>query len=880
MNRSMASSLFVALALTLVCGLSHAKPVVELRPDDHICLVGNGLGESLQHHPDWETLLHTRFPKHRLVVRNLCVAADTPQLRPRSMDFGSPDEHLSHSQASVILFFFGGNEAFHGDEGTEDFRAQLQQLLVHTQEQKYDGQAAPRIVLVSPIAHEDLRDPNLPNGRQHNEQLKQYTQLMREVAAAHNVGFVDVFTPTLKQMQDPVRWTSNGIHLNKFGHQNFAPILDQALFGEPPSEVSVTANLRDAVAEKNFQWWHRYRAVNGFYIYGDRSKLTFEPDKSFTNADVMERERQILDVMTANRDQRIWDIAQGNQVPSEIDDSNTPEFYDVVTNFNLEQQGKTGQLTYLSPTESVAQFEIADGYQIECFASEQEFPELANAVQFAFDAKGRLWVACMPSYPQYLPKQEINDKVVILEDVDQDGQADKCTVFADGLHVPTGIELGDGGAYVAEQPDLLFLKDTDGDDRADVRVRRLRGFDSADSHHSISAFTWGPGGSLYFQEGTFHHSQIETPYGAVRVKDAAVFRYDPRQENLDVFVSYRFNNPWGHIFDRWGQNFVADASDGANYFGTAFSGHVEYGRKHPRMQQFLEKRFRPTAGCEFVSSRHFPDSVQGNFLLNNCIGEQGVYQHTMEEVDSGFVATEIEPLLRSKDRNFRPVDLEFGPDGALYICDWQNALVGHMQHSIRDPSRDQKHGRIWRITYPGRPLLQPAKIDGQPIGELVKLLAAYEDRTRYRVRRELRKHETSDVIQTVNAWLSELDESNATSAHHQLEALWIHQQHNRVNTALLEKLLTSPEPRARAAATRVVCYWRDQLESPLKLLARSATDTHPRVRLEAVRACSFFTGENASEAAEVALASLEHPTDYYLDYTLKETMDTLDPYLQ
>jgi hypothetical protein len=413
-----------------------------------------------------------------------------------------------------------------------------------------------------------------------------------------------------------------------------------------------------------------------------------------------------------------------------------------------------------------------------------------------------------------------------------------------------------------------------------VRVRRLRGFDSADSHHSISAFVWCPGGSLYFEEGTFHHSQVETPYGPVRVKNAAVFRYEPRTERFDVFISYGFANPWGHTFDRWGQNFVADASGGANYFGTAFSGHVEYDRKHPEMGQFLTKRFRPTAGCEFVSSRHFPPEAQGNYLLNNCIGEQGVYQHTVEESGSGFTANEVEPIVRSKDRNFRPVDLEFGPDGTLYVCDWQNALVGHMQHSLRDPHRDHTHGRIWRITYEGRPLLEPVKIAGQPIAALLELLKLSEDRTRYRVRTELRERPSDDVVAELARWTASLDPSDPDYEHHLLEALWVHQHHHRVNRELLQRVLKSPEPKARAAATRVLCYWRDDLKDALDLLAPQAVDEHPRVRLEAVRACSFFKGAEASRAAEIALSSLEKPTDYYLTYTMKETMDTLDPYLQ
>ena len=157
------------------------------------------------------------------------------------------------------------------------------------------------------------------------------------------------------------------------------------------------------------------------------------------------------------------------------------------------------------------------------------------------------------------------------------------------------------------------------------------------------------------------------------------------------------------------------------------------------MQHFLKKRVRPTSGCEFVSSRHFPPQAQGNFLLNNVIGFQGILQHTVKDAESGYAATEIEPLLFSADRNFRPVDLQFGPDGALYIVDWFNPLVGHMQHSLRDPNRDHSHGRIWRITYPSRPLVKPVDIEGGSIPQLLELLRSYEDRTRYRVRLKLRE---------------------------------------------------------------------------------------------------------------------------------------------
>ena len=799
---------------------------------------------------------------------------------------GAPDFHLRENAATVILYFFGMNEAFAGvgKAETQAFADQLTQLVKDTTVQDYSGKGPCRIVLVSPIAHEDRRDPNLPTGQQQNRNLATYTDIIKKVATTTNVGFADVFTPTLERMRDPVAWTLNGIHLNEYGHAQFATILDEALFGvadAPTSSVPQSpSKLVDAVAEKNQHWWLRYRAVNGLYLDGQHSTLHFAPDRSMTNGRVLAREREIRGVVVANRDQRIWDIASGKAVdePIDIDDDNTPDSLEIVSNFELQQQSATGQLDYLSPAQAQKKFELADGYEINCFASEADFPELANPAQFAFDSRGRLWVICIPSYPHRQPKQPLNDKVLILEDDDGDGQADTCTVFADGLHVPTGIELGDGGVYVAQQPDLLFLEDTDADDRVDRRIRRLRGFGTADSHHAISAFVWGPGGALYFQEGTFHHSQIETPRGPVRLKNSGIFRYEPNTETLDVFVSYNFINPWGHVFDRWGQNFVADASGGTNYFGTAFSGRVGYDRKHSTMHQFLAKRFRPTTGCEIINSRHFPDAVQGNYLLANCIGEQGIFQHVFRDEGAGFSAHEVDPILRSTDRNFRPVDLKFGPDGALYVCDWHNALIGHMQHSIRDPNRDHSHGRVWRITYPQRPLVPAAQIDGVSLSQLVPLLASYQDETRYRVRRELRNHPSDQVVSTIGRWLSQLDDADSNYAHCQLEALWVHQHHNRVNRALLETVLESPDARARAAATRVVCYWRDRLESPLDLIAKSITDDHPRVRLEAIRACSFFIGQDASRAAEIALSS-DAPHDDYLEYTLKETIDTLEPFL-
>lgn len=209
----------------------------------------------------------------------------------------------------------------------------------------------------------------------------------------------------------------------------------------------------------------------------------------------------------------------------------------------------------------------------------------------------------------------------------------------------------------------------------------------------------------------------------------------------------------------------------------------------------------------------------------------------------------------------------------MYICDWHNALIGHLQHNLREPNRDHQHGRIWRVICTGRPLVQAPPIAGEPIPALLDALQEYEDRTRYRARRELMERPTADVVAAVQEWVAGLDESDAAYAHHLLEANWVLQAQNKVDMDLLSKSLNSDDYHARAAATRIVADMRNQIPNALELIHERINDDHPRVRLEAVRACSFF---DSVEAIEVALDVLNHDVDQYLQYTLEETMRHLE----
>ncbi|MSR56343.1 MAG: c-type cytochrome [Planctomycetaceae bacterium] len=877
-------SALLCLALFGTQLLRAAEPAkqLELQQGDRICLVGNTLAERMQHDGWLETFFYSRFPKLELVFRDLGYSGDELTLRLRSAGFGSPDEHLTHSQADVIFAFFGYNEAFAGKAGLEQFKTDLANFIKHTLEQKYNGKSAPRLVLFSPIAHEDLHDRNLPDGKADNARLALYTAAMRDVAAAAGVLFVDLYEPTLDlyvrvmhpktdaNAKGPL--TINGVHLNDYGDRLLAQVIDANLFSNNFSrEMSTLQRIRRAVIDKNFYWYNRYRTVDGYSIYGGRADLAFVGGQ--TNRVVMQRELEVLDVMTANRDRSVWAIAQGGE--RSISDGNTPEFIPVTT--NKPGAGPNGEHLFLDGgDEALGKIQVAEGMKVNLFASEKDFPELANPVQMAFDTKGRLWVATMPSYPHWKPKEEMDDRILILEDTDGDGHADVCKTFADKLHVPTGLEFWNGGLFVGQQPDLIFLKDTDGDDKADVRVRVLHGIDSADTHHALNSFVLDPGGALYFQEGTFHHTQVETAWGPpVRCANAGVYRYEPRTQKFDVFVSYGFANPHGHSFDRWGQDIVHDGTGAQPYHGVLFSGHVDFPNKHAGCPQVYQQQTRPCPGTEYLSSKHFPDEMQGRLIVGNVIGFQGLLQYEITDKDSSLAGTQHEPILQSTDPNFRPTDLEIGPDGAIYFTEWQNPIIGHMQHNLRDPSRDRTHGRVYRVTYAGRPLAKRAKIAGQPLPALLELLKEPEARVRDRARIELSGRKTDDVIAAAKTWLAGLNKSDPEYQHHVLEGLWLHQAHNVVNVDLLNKVLASPDFHARSAAVRVLCYWRDRVPGTLELLKKLAADDHPRVRLEAVRAASFFP---VAEAVEVPVISLEHPTDVYLDYTRNETLKTLEPY--
>lgn len=883
----------LALALLSIAPSAQDTGGLELERGDTVCLLGNALAERMQHDGWLEVLLQSRFPQLELSVRNLGFGADELTVHQRTMNFGKMpedpmgmtlanerfvpwDRYLRRCGADVVLAFFGYNESFAGAAGLEQFRADLESFVEHVGSQPYDGEVPAQLVLFGSIPHEDLGDPNLPDGREHNERIELYNAVIEAVARERGLRYVDVYTPMRERYAaNDLPLTINGIHLNERGNAALAGCIEAALFPLGRGDVHparYSDELRDAVREKNGLWFERYRATDGYNVYGERSRRVYTGTngEGFANYDVLQREMEYLEAQCANRDAFIHALARGEDAV--LVDDDLPPLMRVLT--NKPGDGPGGRHLYRAGDAALELMTPAPGMSVEVFADERQFPELVNPVQMAWDNRGRLWVAAWPTYPHWEPDGERNDKLIILEDTDGDGRADESTVFAGDLHNPTGFEFWNGGVLVAQAPDLWFLKDTDGDDRVDHRERLLHGLSSADTHHGANSFVLGPDGALYFQEGTFHQSQVESIYGPVRNRNGCVWRYEPRTHRVERYIPYNYANPHGHVFDRWGQDFMTDGTGNVNYYVAPFSGHLPEPLKHSSYFPFFPQRSRPAGGTEFLSSSHFPEANQGNYLIANVIGFRGIFQYEVRDDGSGFGADEVTPIVQSSDPNFRPVDIEVGPDGALYFADWHNAIIGHLQHHLRDPSRDAHHGRIYRVTYEGRDLLEPPAIAGEPVEALLELLKSPEDRVRYRARIELSAHDSDEVEAAVASWLEDLDPNDPDFEHHRLEGLWLHLQHNRMDRALLRRVLDSPDPRARAAATRVVRQARHLIPNAIELIAESADDEHPRVRLEAVVAASFFP---TADGVSAALEATRHPTDRFLDYALGETMRALDP---
>lgn len=852
-----------------------------LSKGERIAFVGGSLGERMNLFGYFESLLHSRFAKQQLVVRNFCRPADEVALQMRPNDYTSLDDPLAVFGADTFLCFFGYNESFAGEKGVAKFKTDYAKFLDDfAARYTRDGSGKkPRFVLVSPSAVESAPGTFLPDGEKANARLKLYATAAQEVATEKGFAFADIFTESLALFsQKPgLNYTADGAHQNEAGDRELATILDRALFQTPnPAKLDSPAfeRLRSAVNDKSWVHLQDYRMLNGWYVYGGRRTLDTE---TFPKEIVKVRN------MVRARDTVVWAAATGRSIKP--DDSKTGDLFTPKGGFGTRPQTEPEELKYLSPEDSIAAMKVPAGFEVQLVASEREFPQLAKPNQINFDNRGRLWVSCMPTYPQWKPGDpRPSDRLLILDDFDASGRARKCTTFYDKLTCPTGFEFWNGGVLVVDEPRLLWLKDTDGDDKADVVVHLSDGWATDDTHHTIGAFEWSHSGRLQMLEGVSLTSTVETPWGPFRRQNASGnYVLDPRALKLRHFNTPGYGNPWSYVFNEWGQGFLGDGTTPQQHWDTPLSGAEFSGRKG--LDTIVDGMgMRPNVGNEFIVTRQFPAEVQRLFVFACVNNMHGLTTFSLGDDGSGYRGArrmkDGKPwdLLDSDDKNFRPVDPQIGPDGALYFGDWHTALLGHMQYSQRDPQRDHTHGRIYRLAYKGRPLLPPATQADKAIPELLDQLKAYEWRTRYRARRELRDRIADSVLPEITKWLAALDKKSPGYDRLVCEALWLQASFHKVDLKLAQQSLKAATGDARAATVRLLSDEQVLGFIPadkfLSAVTPVATDTFGRTRLELIRALSFIPTKAAVELA--LTAAVTKPGDPWLAYTTDATLTALE----
>ena len=841
------------LALLLCWGVCAAfaaekSAAFELRDGDRVVFLGDTLIEREQYHGWVELMLTSRFPERNVTFRNLGWSGDTPVgesrfglsllqagKEPANEGWTQLVKQIEDTKPTVVFLGYGMAASFEGEAGQEKFRTEYQRLL------DMIAKVSPgaRVVLVGTVRHETLGAPWADPAR-HNAELERTSAVVREIAAERSATFFPLHEALRAPMDRATaanggKLTDNGIHLNSGGYRAAAEALEDQLFGggQPGAWRTSPAvdPLRQAILRKNEWFFHRSRPANMAYIFGFRKR-----EQGNNAVEVLK-----FDEFVTAEEKRI------GQLRALKPGLNIPEL-----------PRRVGNLVTKSTPQPHPQFKLDDAVEVTLWA---ENPLLNKPLHMNFDPQGRLWVASSAVYPQIEPGQAPTDKIIVLEDTTGAGRADKATVFADGLLIPTGVEPGDGGVYVAQSTELLHFKDTNGDGKADVRRIVQSGFGTEDTHHNLHSLRWGPDGRLYMNQSVYTRTDTETPTGIVRLRAGGIFRMDPRNQEMEIL--YRgWINSWGYQFDEFGQSFATDGAGGSGVsWAVPGATYRTLAPARRELQSVSPGAYPKFSGLEIMRSAQFPDDWQGDMITSDFRAHR-VVRFKISDQGSAYVTKEMPDVMRTTDSTFRPLDVKLGPDGALYLADWSNPIIQHGEVDFRDTRRDKEHGRIWRIAAKGRPAL--ARTDFRKLDNpaLLDRLLSKNSYDQAQAKRILVERGAERVQADLASWTAKQTVPTA-----RMQALWAHQALNLPVATLVAELVVIGDPRIRAAGVRVL-----PVAASLAPLTTLVADANPRVRLEAVRALGKL---GTARAAELALTILDQPMDAFLDYALWLTMNEL-----
>lgn len=532
----------------------------------------------------------------------------------------------------------------------------------------------------------------------------------------------------------------------------------------------------------------------------------------------------------------------------------------------------------LSPEESQTLIQIPVGFKLELFGSE---PDIRKPIAMEWDEKGRLWIVETVDYPNTVrnDKGEGDDRIIICEDTDGDGKADKFTTFADKLNIPTAFTFANGGIIVAQAPQFLFLKDTDGDDKADVREVLMNGWGSYDTHAGPSNLRYGFDNKIW---GTVGYSAFDGKIGDSTYKfGQGFYKFDTKATGIE-YLGGTSNNTWGLGFSEEFDTFISTANnEHSDYVGIP----LRYLQKANLRERGLEKidahynihpltkdlrqvdvfnGFTAAAGHSLYTARSFPKDFWNRVAFISEPTGRLVHKHVLEQVGSGFKEKgDGWNMIASSDNWFGPVEAKVGPDGSLWILDWYNFIIQHNPtpqgfdngkgNAYIDPLRDNKRGRIYRLVYEGGEKSKSYDLSTNAVEGLTsdnmfwrmtaqRLLVESADKSKAPELHKLIENATTDEIKTNGAALHAL---------WTLHGLNLLDGSDKKSLDVAIKALKHPAPGVRKAAVQTLPV---NIPEVANLLLQSGvlSDTDLRVRL-----ASFLALSDAQPSEAIGKAVLD-----------------------
>jgi putative membrane-bound dehydrogenase-like protein len=542
--------------------------------------------------------------------------------------------------------------------------------------------------------------------------------------------------------------------------------------------------------------------------------------------------------------------------------------------FGFDNRKASGQ-PYLKPEETVAKMQIADGFEVKLFAAE---PQLVNPIAMTVDERGRVWVVECFEYPKRTQKGQMpRDRIKILEDTDGDGVCDKVTVFAEGKNFPkpfdlaSGIEVGNGGVYLGAPPYLWFLKDTNGDDKADTFEILLQGFGSQDTHETLNTFNWGPDGKLYGLHGVFTFSEVKPTQadGPGLRMNAALWNFDPRTKKFDIFAEGT-SNPWGCDYRNSDGQYILcccviphlfHLSPGGVYKRQAGQSYNPY--VYSYLNEICDHTFHKEsgwahAGLISLDTPLMPESWRSSVIFGSIHGTS-IKRNILKPNGSTYTATRGDDFLQSKDKNFRPINLKWGPNGEIYCIDWHDQ---NPCHQAAADAWDYDRGRVYRFQTKGLKTKVPTDYRQKTETELRRLVLEdanpYVRRTALRLLTErsidpkLQKDPTKEFVLP-----SKFESLNAVFAEHAYLPLY---QHDATSALKLIDAVKDASPEIRGWVYRLLLDG-DKVDGKVltTLASRVEKEASPVVRRDL--ASGVLKHSKQKEAGELLHALLSRGDD-------------------